>query len=61
MKTLTSVLFGKSPVTSLIGYAICALTVTQQLLQSGETNWTVIATGVLSALLGRNAADASSK
>lgn len=58
MKTLKTTLLGKSPITSLIGYAIGALTVVQQMLESGVTNWTVIATGILTALLGRKAADA---
>lgn len=58
MKTLKTVLLGKSPITSLIGYAIGALSVAQQMLEAGETNWTVIATGILTALLGRKAADA---
>lgn len=59
MKEVVSVILGKSPVTSIIGYAIAALTIAKEYLEAGETNWSVIGIGVLTALLGRKAADAA--
>ena len=51
-------IFGNSPITSILGYLIAGLVVIEQSLQAGETNWFTIAVAVLTALLGRKAADA---
>lgn len=51
-------IFGNSPITSIIGYLIAGLVVVEQALQAGETNWVTISVAVLTALLGRKAADA---
>jgi uncharacterized membrane protein YuzA (DUF378 family) len=51
-------IFGNSPITSILGYLIAGLVVIEQALQAGETNWVSIGVAVLTALLGRKAADA---
>jgi VanZ family protein len=51
-------IFGNSPITSILGYLIAGLVVVEQSLQAGETNWVSIGVAVLTALLGRKAADA---
>jgi hypothetical protein len=51
-------IFGNSPITSILGYLIAGLVVVEQALQAGETNWVSISVAVLTALLGRKAADA---
>ena len=51
-------IFGNSPITSILGYLIAGLVVIEQSLQAGETNWVSISVAVLTALLGRKAADA---
>lgn len=51
-------IFGNSPITSILGYLIAGLVVVEQSLQAGEANWVSIAVAVLTALLGRKAADA---
>jgi hypothetical protein len=51
-------IFGNSPITSILGYLIAGLVVIEQSLVAGETNWVSIGVAVLTALLGRKAADA---
>ena len=51
-------IFGNSPITSILGYLIAGLVVIEQSLAAGETNWVSIGVAVLTALLGRKAADA---
>jgi VanZ family protein len=51
-------ILGNSPITSILGYLIAGLVVVEQSLQAGETSWFAIAVAVLTALLGRKAADA---
>ena len=51
-------IFGNSPITSILGYLIAGLVVIEQSLIAGETNWVSIGVAVLTALLGRKAADA---
>lgn len=51
-------IFGNSPITSILGYLIAGLVVIEQSLSAGETNWVSISVAVLTALLGRKAADA---
>ena len=55
MKTL----LGSSPITSILGAVIAALTAGQTLLSAGTTNYYQVGIAVLVALLGRFAADAS--
>lgn len=56
---MKSILFGSSPITSIIGYLIAGLTAAQTLLQSGNTNYIQIGIAALIAILGRVTADAS--
>jgi hypothetical protein len=55
---MKSFFFGKSPVTSIIGYIIAGLTVMNDLMTAGETNGWKIGLAVAMAVLGRVAADA---
>lgn len=50
-------IFGNSPITSILGYLIAGLVVVEQALSAGETNWVSISVAVLTALLGRKAED----
>lgn len=59
MKTLLNTIFGKFPVTSVVGYLLAGLTAADELLKSGETNYFKIGISVLLAVLGRVAADSN--
>lgn len=50
-------IFGNSPITSILGYLIAGLVVVEQSLRAGETNWVSISVAILTALLGRKAVD----
>lgn len=59
MKQIASTIFGKFPVTSIVGYLLAGLTAADELLKAGETNYLKIATAALLAILGRYSADST--
>ena len=46
-------LLGNSPWTSVLGYVIAGLQLWQEYIKAGETNYFVIASAILVAILGR--------
>ena len=59
MSKILSTIFGKFPVTSIVGYLLAGLTALDEILKSGETNYFKIASAVLLAVFGRYAADSN--
>lgn len=56
---MKKVIFGKSGITSLVGYMLAGLMVLDESLKAGETSWTKIAIAVAIAVLGRVSGDAN--
>lgn len=52
-------IFGKSSLTSIVGYLLAGLMTVDELTKAGETSWFKIAIAVGIAILGRVSADAS--
>lgn len=50
---------GKSPLTTIAGYALAGLYVAKDYLEKGETNKLTIGIGIAIAILGRITADAN--
>lgn len=58
MQTIIKRLLGNDPWTSFIGYLALVASVVYNYMIQGETDWKMIAFGVIMALFGRTAGDA---
>lgn len=57
LKALFAKLLGPSPVTTVVGLIIAALTVIKANMEAGNTDWVSITIAAFTAILGYKAAD----